>query len=90
MRLDGFMDFFPPDILAVMLLSPLGAAKGTKNYWLEYSTRTYRHTQRSAGFPSKRRPCVAHGLHYSYSCACSPFFQMFACPLAEGLNHRLI
>jgi len=52
MRLDGFMEF-PRDIFAAMLLSPLGAAKAAEKSLapdLEYSTRTYRHMQRSAGF----------------------------------------
>src|SRR5262249_17724251 len=41
-------------------------------------------------FPSRTWPCVAHGLHYSCSCVCGPFFKMFVCPLVEGLNHRVI
>jgi hypothetical protein len=42
------------------------------------------------GFPSRTCPCVAHGLHYSYSCGCTPLFKMFVCPPVEGLNHRVI
>ena len=33
---------------------------------------------------------VAHGLHYSYSRACTPFFKMLVCPLVEGLDNRVI
>jgi hypothetical protein len=57
-----------------IMLSPLGAAKGAKNYWLEYSTRTHHHTQRNAGFHQKhghvsRMACItpicAFALHFS-------------------------
>jgi hypothetical protein len=45
-------------------------------------------TQR--GLSSKTRPCVAHGVHHSYLRVCTPFLNVFVCPLAEGLNHRVI
>src|SRR5262249_45657992 len=56
-RLDGFMEF-PRDIFAAMLLSPLGAAKAAEKSLatdLEYSTRTYRHTQRPGRVLMKTR-----------------------------------
>ena len=42
------------------------------------------------GFQSKAWPRVVHRLHHSCVRACTPFFKMFVCPLAESLDHRII
>lgn len=38
----------------------------------------------------KTWPRVVHRLHHSCVRACTPFFKMFVCPLAEGLNHCIV